>query len=227
MDNMSRQESLFAAARQRMVAALAGPGCDITDVRVLAAMNRVPRHEFVAAADRVRAYANIPLPIDQDQTISQPLIVALMTAALDPRPESRVLEIGTGSGYQAAVLAQLVAEVYTIEILQPLAQRAQKTLHRLGCRNVHLRTGDGYDGWPEAAPFDGITVTCAPGHVPAPLIAQLKDGGRMLIPVGPLGDQELFVFQKKGRQLVEQARLPVRFVPMTGRAEVSGSTEHL
>jgi len=227
MDNMSRQDSLFAAARQRMVVALAGPGCDITDARVLAAMNQVPRHEFVAPADRVRAYANIPLPIDQEQTISQPLIVALMTAALDLRPDGRVLEIGTGSGYQAAVLAQLVTEVYTIEILRPLAQGAETTLHRLGCRNVHLRIGDGYGGWPEAAPFDGITVTCAPGHVPAPLVTQLKDGGRMLIPVGPLGDQQLFVFQKHGQQLVEQHRLQVRFVPMTGRAEQPGPSEHL
>jgi protein-L-isoaspartate(D-aspartate) O-methyltransferase len=227
MDNLSRQESLFAAARQRMVAELAGPGCNITDARVLAAMNRVPRHEFVAETDRVRAYANIPLPIGQEQTISQPLIVALMTAALDPQPGVRVLEIGTGSGYQAAVLAQLVAEVYTIEIIQTLAQHAQKTLHRLGCRNVRARIGDGYDGWPEAAPFDGVTVTCAPGHVPAPLIAQLKDGGRMLIPVGPLGDQELFVFQKHGPRLVEQGRLPVRFVLMTGRAELLGPAEHL
>ncbi|MDR3459862.1 MAG: protein-L-isoaspartate(D-aspartate) O-methyltransferase [Verrucomicrobiae bacterium] len=217
MNNATSPDNLFAAARQRLVAELAGPGCAITDARVLAAMNQVPRHEFVPEKSRGWAYKNIALPIGLDQTISQPFIVATMTAALAPQPDGRMLEIGTGCGYQAAVLAQLVAAVYTIEIIEALAEHAQNTLHRLGCRNVHTRTGDGYDGWPAAAPFDGIIVTCAPGHVPAPLIAQLKDGGRLVIPVGPPGNQDLFIFQKRDQRLVEQARFPVRFVPMTGR----------
>jgi protein-L-isoaspartate(D-aspartate) O-methyltransferase len=139
-----------------------------------------------------------------------------MTEQLAPRATDRVLEIGTGSGYQAAILAELVAEVYTIEIVTPLAERAEKDLQRLGYRNVKVRTGDGYQGWPEAAPFDAIIVTCAPEHVPAPLSAQLKEGGRMMIPVGPTGSQQLILLTKQDGQLQRQAVLPVRFVPMTG-----------
>jgi protein-L-isoaspartate(D-aspartate) O-methyltransferase len=142
-----------------------------------------------------------------------------MTEQLDPQPTDRVLEIGTGSGYQAAVLAQLVAEVYTIEIIEPLAQRAEADLKRLGYTNIHVRAGDGYQGWPEAAPFDAIIVTCAPEKVPPPLVEQLKDGGRMIIPVGPMGDQELVLLRKQGEQLEKHAVLPVRFVPMTGGAQ--------
>jgi len=202
----------FDAARQRMVQEqLSG-----LPLRVLAVMSEVPRHLFVPETAREWAYANIPVPIGYDQTISQPYIVGHMTAHLNPQPEHRVLEIGTGSGYQAAVLARLVADVYSIEIIGPLAQRAAAILQQLGCRNVHLRTGDGHCGWPEAAPFDAVIVTCAPEHIPPPLIAQLKEGGRLIIPVGPIGDQELFSYQKLGPNLIERDRLPVRFVPMTG-----------
>ena len=205
----------FAAERDRMVREqLAG-----LSPRVLAAMSRVPRHEFVPLEKQSQAYADRALPIGYDQTISQPYIVALMTTQLDAPPAGRVLEIGTGSGYQAAVLAEVVAEVFTIEIIGPLAQRAEATLRRLGCGNVHLRFGDGFVGWPEAAPFDGIIVTCAPEMVPPPLIEQLKDSGRLIIPLGPLGNQELMVFQKQAGKLIEQAVFPVRFVPMTGAVQ--------
>ena len=181
-------------------------------------MERVPRHVFIPEEKRALAYADGAVSIGFGQTISQPWIVAMMTTQLNPQPSSRILEIGTGSGYQAAVLAQLVAEVYTIEIVEPLAKRAKETLQSLGCANVHCRTGDGSGGWPEAAPFDGIIVTCAPEAVPAPLAAQLKPDGRMLIPVGEPGYQDLFVFQKHQGNLLELARIPVRFVPMTGKA---------
>jgi protein-L-isoaspartate(D-aspartate) O-methyltransferase len=192
--------------------------------RIVAAMGRVPRHEFLPPGKQAFAYSDRAVPIGFGQTISQPWIVALMTTQLNPQPADRILEIGTGSGYQAAVLAQLVAEVYTIEIVEPLAHCAAATLHRLGCANVHLRTGDGHGGWPEAAPFDGVTVTCAPEAVPAPLVAQLKDCGRMLIPVGPLDAQDLIVFQKIQGRLLELARVPVRFVPMTGAVQGNCTT---
>jgi protein-L-isoaspartate(D-aspartate) O-methyltransferase len=192
-------------------------GRDITHAGVLAAMARFPRHELVPEAIRNLAYADAPLPISHNQTISQPYIVALMTQSLDPRPTDRVLEIGTGSGYQAAILAQLVQTVYTIEIVEPLAQRATADLARLGCVNVFVRAGDGCHGWPEAAPFDAVIVTCAPDHVPEPLVAQLRDGGRMIIPVGPDGGvQELILLTRRDGILHRQAVLPVRFVPMTG-----------
>jgi protein-L-isoaspartate(D-aspartate) O-methyltransferase len=186
--------------------------------RVREAMERVPRQVFIPGEKRAFAYADGAVPIGFGQTISQPWIVAVMTTQLNPQPTSRILEIGTGSGYQAAVLAQLVAEVYTIEIVEPLARRAKETLQQLGCVNVHCRIGDGFGGWSEAAPFDGIIVTCAPEAVPSPLVAQLKENGRMLIPVGEPGYQDLFVFQKHQGKLLELARIPVRFVPMTGRA---------
>src|SRR6266702_3034980 len=140
-----------------------------------------------------------------------------MTEQLRPKLSDRVLEIGSGSGYQAAILGELVAEVYTNEIVEPLAKSAEATLQRLGCNNVHVKVGDGYQGWPEAAPFDAIIVTCAPEHVPQPLVDQLKEGGRMIIPVGRAGDQELFILQKKGGRVETRAILPVRFVPMTGQ----------
>jgi protein-L-isoaspartate(D-aspartate) O-methyltransferase len=214
------EEDHFAAERRRMVKEqLSSSGYGITNARVLAAMGKVPRHEFVPAELRPRAYADGPLPIGHGQTISQPFIVAFMTEQLEPKPTDRVLEIGTGSGYQAAVLAQLVTEVYTIEIIEPLAQRAGADLKRLGYTNIQVRAGDGYQGWPEAAPFDAIIVTCAPEKVPPPLVEQLKDGGRMIIPVGPMGDQELVLLRKQGKQLEKHAVLPVRFVPMTGGAQ--------
>ena len=165
------------------------------------------------------AYQDGPLPIGYDQTISQPYIVAFMTEQLRLRPGDRVLEIGSGSGYQAAILAELVADVYTIEIVEPLAKTAEATLQRLGYKNVHLKVGDGYKGWPEEAPFDAIIVTCAPDKVPQPLVDQLKDGGCMVIPVGERFAQQLYLLEKKNGQLKESVTLPVRFVPMQREQE--------
>jgi protein-L-isoaspartate(D-aspartate) O-methyltransferase len=192
----------------------------ITDQRVLRAMSRVPRHAFVPASHLDLGYADRPLPIGHDQTISQPYIVAFMTEALRAAPTDCVLEIGTGSGYQAAVLAELVAQVYTVEIVKPLGERAREDLARLGYRTVHVRVGDGFEGWPEHAPFDAIIVTCSPEHVPQPLVEQLKDGGRMIIPVGSqIRGQELHVLERHGTRIEPHAVLPVRFVPMTGKAQ--------
>src|SRR5271165_2561646 len=205
----------FAAARQRMVEEqLSAPGRDIKNRLVLDAMATVPRHEFVPKALWKFAYWDEPLPIGYGQTISQPFIVAFMTEQLDPKPSDRVLEIGTGSGYQAAVLSRLVAEVYTIEIIEPLARRAEADLKRLGYNNVKVLAGDGYQGWPDHAPFDAIIVTCAPDQIPQPLVAELRDGGRMIIPVGPPDNQQLYLLQKHGTKVEQQATLPVRFVPM-------------
>lgn len=213
----NRTDAAFAAQRARMVREqLAAPGRDITNARVLEVMGRVPRHEFVPEPYRARAYGDHPLPIGYEQTISQPFIVAFMTEKLEPKPTDKVLEIGTGSGYQAAVLACLVSNVFTIEIIEPLARRAEADLKRLGYTNVFVRVGDGYKGWPEAAPFDAIIVTCAPDHIPQPLVEQLKEGGRMIIPVGPPGHQELYLLEKKAGRVEKRAVLPVRFVPMTG-----------
>jgi protein-L-isoaspartate(D-aspartate) O-methyltransferase len=188
---------------------------DIRNARVLDAMRAVPRHEFVPEKLRALAYEDRPLPIGFEQTISQPYIVALMTQELDPKPADRVLEIGTGSGYQAAVLAKLVKEVYSIEIVEPLGRRAAADLKRLGFTNVHTRVGDGYAGWPDHAPFDAIIVTCAPEKVPPALVEQLKDGGRMVIPVGNESSQTLYLMVKRGGVMQERERIPVRFVPMT------------
>jgi protein-L-isoaspartate(D-aspartate) O-methyltransferase len=205
----------FTAERQRMVQQQLMPR-GINDGRVLAAMAKVPREEFVPPDSREASYADGPLPIGYGQTISQPYIVAFMTEEVRPKPSDRVLEIGTGSGYQAAILAELVKEVYTVEIVEPLAKNAETTLQRLGYKNVHVKVGDGYRGWPEYAPFDAITVTCAPDHVPQQLTDQLKDGGRMIIPVGGRFAQELYLLEKRNGQLKESAVLPVRFVPMVG-----------
>src|SRR5947209_20478616 len=208
----------FAAERQRMVQQqLEARG--INDGRVLAAMAKVPREEFVPPESRAASYADGPLPIGHGQTISQPYIVAFMTEQLRLKPSDRVLEIGTGSGYQAAILAELVSEVYSIEIVEPLAKNAKATLQRLGYRNVHVKVGDGYKGWPEHAPFDAIIVTCAPDNVPQLLTDQLKEGGRMVIPVGDRFSQELYLLEKKNGQLKESVTLPVRFVPMAHEAE--------
>jgi protein-L-isoaspartate(D-aspartate) O-methyltransferase len=208
----------FAAQRERMVKEqLIMRG--INGERVLAAVRKVPREEFVPEQFRAASYADQPLPIGYDQTISQPFIVAFMTEELRPQPQDRVLEIGTGSGYQAAILAELVAEVYSIEIIEPLAKTAEATLQRLGYQNVHVKVGDGYKGWPERAPFDAVIVTCAPDHIPQPLVDQLKDHGRMIIPVGPMGDQELYLLEKENGQLRQRSVTPVRFVPMTGEAQ--------
>jgi len=203
----------FATQRQRMVEQQLKPR-GIKDERVLAAMTKVPREEFIPVDARADAYEDGPLPIGYDQTISQPYVVAFMTEQLRPKQSDRVLEIGSGSGYQAAILAELVADVYTIDIVEPLAKTAEATLQRLGYKNVHVRVGDGYKGWPEEAPFDAIIVTCASEKVPQPLVDQLKDGGRMVIPVGERFAQQLYLFEKKNGQLKESASLPVRFVPM-------------
>jgi protein-L-isoaspartate(D-aspartate) O-methyltransferase len=186
----------------------------IKDQRVLAAMAKVPREEFVPTDERIDAYEDGPLPIDYGQTISQPYIVAFMTEQLRPKATDRVLEIGSGSGYQAAILAELVTDVYTIEIIEPLAKSAEATMQRLGYKNVHIKVGDGYKGWPEEAPFDAIIVTCAPEKVPQPLVDQLQDGGRMVIPVGERFAQQLYLLEKNDGQLKESVTLPVRFVPM-------------
>jgi protein-L-isoaspartate(D-aspartate) O-methyltransferase len=189
---------------------------DITSPRVLDAMRKVPRHLFVPEPYRDRAYGDYPLPIGFDQTISQPYIVAFMTQALGVERGHRVLEIGTGSAYQAAVLGELTDEVYTIEIVEPLADRARETLSALGYRHVQVRTGNGYLGWPEHAPFDRIIVTAAPPEVPPALVEQLKVGGIMAIPVGTI-DQDLLILRKTDRGMQTVATLPVRFVPMTGK----------
>ena len=167
---------------------------------------------------RAASYEDGPLPIGYAQTISQPYMVAFMTEQLRLKPSDRVLEVGTGSGYQAAILAELVSEIYSIEIVEPLAKNAETTLQRLGYKNVHLKIGDGYKGWPETAPFDAIIVTCAPDKVPQPLVDQLKDDGRMVIPVGDRFAQQLYLLEKKNGQLKQSATLPVRFVPMAGEA---------
>lgn len=215
----------FSQARHLMVAEqLAPPARDITDARVLAAMREVPRHEFVPARWRDEAYEDHPLPIGHGQTISQPYVVAFMTQEVKPAETDRVLEIGTGSGYQAAVLSRLVKEVCSVEIVPELGRHAEATLRRLGYTNVCVRIGDGFQGWPEKAPFDAIIVTCAPEKVPPPLIAQLKEGGRMIIPVGRYSQRLVLLSKRQGR-LERREVLPVRFVPMTGQAERGGEEE--
>ena len=188
------------------------------DDKVLGVMGKVPRHEFVGRSQLRNAYANRPLPIGHGQTISQPYIVALMTVLADVEADSRVLELGTGSGYQAAVLAELASEVYTIEIIEPLAKSASERLARLNYDNVTVRHGDGYYGWKEHAPFDAILVTAAASHIPPPLVDQLKIGGRMVIPVGSgFAVQQLVLVEKLGLDRVRVRQiLPVRFVPLTG-----------
>lgn len=192
----------------------------ITDQRILESLRNVPRHEFIPGNARDLACTDQPLPIGHGQTISQPYIVAFMTDALAPKPTDKVLEIGTGSGYQAAVLAGLVKHLYSIEIVEPLAKQAAATLRKLEYTNVTVKAGDGYRGWPEHAPFDAIIVTCAPDHVPEALVKQLREGGRMIIPVGQAWDcQELCLLEKKNGEIVRKSVLPVRFVPMTGESQ--------
>ena len=188
--------------------------------RVMEAMAKVPRHEFVPAAERRNAYANRPLPIGMGQTISQPFIVALMTDLMEIQPGDRVLEIGTGSGYQAAVLAELAAKVYTVEIVEPLARQAEESLKRLGYGNVVTRIGDGYAGWPQEAPFDSIMVTAAPRDVPQALIDQLKPGGRLVVPVGgqSAGQSLLVVEKQPDGKVTRRTVLAVRFVPLTDKS---------
>lgn len=188
------------------------------DRRVMDAMGSVPRHEFVPENQRRKAYENRPLPIGRGQTISQPYIVALMTDLLAPQPDDRVLEIGTGSGYQAAVLSQLVSQVFSIEIIGELADESRQRLQRLGYDNISVRTADGYDGWPEEAPFDSIIVTAAISHIPPPLVRQLKPGGRMVIPVGTAFQTQYLTLVEKdsGGRVTTRQLIPVIFVPFTG-----------
>jgi len=212
---VAHSDSDWADQRRRMVdEQFTARG--IRNERVLAAMGRVPRHRFVPDAVRASAYEDRPLPIGHGQTISQPYLVAFMTELVDPQAEHRVLEVGTGSGYQAAVLAELVGEVYTIELIPALAEQASARLEQLGYRNVHVRTGDGYQGWPEAAPFDVVVVTCGADHVPEPLFEQLKPGGVMVIPIGSSpAEQSLRVITKDlGGERQFRDVLPVRFVPL-------------
>ncbi len=212
---MTSEDSAYAAARAAMVDEQIAAR-DIKDPNVLDAMRRVPRHRFVPPDERRYAYRDMPLPIGHGQTISQPYIVALMTELVEPRADSRVLEVGTGSGYQAAVLAEIVDHVYSIEIVEELAHRAAALLDELGYDNVTVRAGDGYGGWPEQAPFDIIVVTAAPDHVPQALLDQLKPGGSMMVPVGPIyAAQELRFIQKDSEgKLREKDIAPVRFVPL-------------
>ncbi len=205
----------FEAERKRMVD-VDLRGRDIEDLNVLAAMLKVPRHEFVPGSNINRAYADFPLPIGRGQTISQPYIVALMTQSARLQSEDRVLEIGTGSGYQAAVLAELVKEVYTIEIIEYLANDARSDLKRLGYENVKVKYGDGYQGWEEFAPFDAILLTAAAPEIPQPLIDQLKEGGRMILPLEGMLFQDLVRITKEKRGLKREKIIGVRFVPMTG-----------
>jgi protein-L-isoaspartate(D-aspartate) O-methyltransferase len=215
----------FAREREALLAEIAAmaretaaeTGRPVYSARVMAALARVQRHRFVSRSYQAEAYANRPLPIGHGQTISQPYIVALMTDLLDSKPGDAVLEIGTGSGYQAAVLAELVDKVYSIEIVEPVGKRAEALLQQLGYKNIVTRIGDGYDGWPEQAPFDSIIVTAAAPMVPPALVAQLKAGGRMVIPLGGAGDiQFLHVLVKNADgSATTKSVLPVRFVPLT------------
>lgn len=188
----------------------------IKNQSTLDAMKKVPRHKFVTSDMIDRAYNDGPLPIGYGQTISQPYIVAYMTEAIDPKPGQRVLEIGTGSGYQAAVLAEIIDTVFTIEIVSELYKTSEKRLKKIGYKNVVCKNADGYYGWKEAAPFDAIVVTAAAEHIPPPLINQLKDGGKMIIPVGsPFLNQTLILVEKNGEEITTTSLLPVRFVPFT------------
>jgi len=213
-----QEERRWVDARLRMVreeVAAAG----VTDQRVLAALRDTPRHLFVPSAQQRYAYFDMALPIGGGQTISPPFVVASMTQALEPQPTDKVLEIGTGSGYQAAVLSPLVAEVYTIEIVESLGRTAEQTLRRLSYANVHVRVGDGFLGWPEHAPFDKIIVTCSPEQVPAPLVEQLREGGKIVVPLGERYQQTLYRLKKVAGKLEAESLEPTFFVPMTGTAE--------
>ena len=210
-------DARFAALRKSMVAEqIKARG--ITDPRVLEAMEKVPRHKFLPSHLWDEAYDDGPLPIGYGQTISQPYVVAYMTEQLQLTGTEKVLEIGTGSGYQTAILAELAKEVYSIEIVPELGHRAARILKELGYTNVHVRIGDGYRGWPEEAPFDAILLAAAPDHIPQPLLDQLKEGGRMILPVGEFY-QDLVLIRKTEEGIIKESKIPVRFVPMRGEAE--------
>jgi protein-L-isoaspartate(D-aspartate) O-methyltransferase len=208
----------YAAARHRMVERhLVERG--VKDPRVLEAFRTVPRHKFLPPESQRLAYEDESLPIGEGQTITPPFDVAFMTEALGPKPTDKVYEVGTGSGYQASILSRLVKDVYSVEIHKPLGERAAQVIKELGYTNVHTRVGDGYAGWPEAAPFDAIIVTCAPEKIPPPLAEQLKEGGRMVIPIGDRYNQTVYLVEKRDGQLVRKALRPTLFVPMTGKAQ--------
>lgn len=214
----AQEEDPYRALRHRMVSEeIAKEG--VKNEAVLQALRDVPRHKFVGPDVQQLAYYDLALPIGHKQTISPPYVVAYMTAMLDPKPEDRVLEIGTGSGYQAAILSRIVKEVYTIEIVEPLGKAAAQRLQDLGYKNVWTKVGDGYKGWPEHAPFDKIIVTCSPEDVPQPLIEQLREGGKMIVPLGERFQQLLYIFEKRDGKLVKTKLVPTFFVPMTGAAE--------
>lgn len=211
-------EETNTAARNRMVDRhLIERG--IKDKRVLDAFRTVPRHRFLPPDSQRLAYEDESIPIGEGQTITPTYDVAFMTEALQPKPTDKVYEVGTGSGYQASILSRLVKDVYSVEIHKPLGERAAKVIKELGYTNIHTRIGDGYAGWPEAAPFDAVIVTCAPEHIPPPLIEQLKEGGRMVIPVGSRFDQAVYLMIKKDGKLIGKKLRPTLFVPMTGRAQ--------
>lgn len=213
------QRSPYDAIRSQMVDEDIVGAAGVKNKRVIEAIRATPRHEFVPTGERRNAYYDMALPIGEHQTISPPSVVAYMTESLDPQSTDKVLEIGTGSGYQAAVLAKVVKEVYTIEIVAPLGRKAEKTLRSLHYDNVHVKIGDGYQGWPEHGPFDKIIVTCSPEKVPKALVDQLKEGGRMVIPVGERYQQTLYLLKKTDGKLAIEALQPTLFVPMTGAAE--------
>jgi protein-L-isoaspartate(D-aspartate) O-methyltransferase len=217
----AERESMVEAVRDSVRETASYTGIDQLSEPVQAALATVPRHRFVPEGQRRAAYINSPLPIGHGQTISQPLIVGLMTELLEPAKDDVILEVGTGSGYQAAVLGELVRHVYSIEIVEPLAKSATRVLEELGYDNVTVRAGDGYAGWPEHAPFDGIIVTAAAPELPPPLLAQLKPGGRLVIPVGEDGGyQELLTVEvDENGEISRQSVLPVRFVPLTGERD--------
>ncbi len=213
-----KPEDTRAAARNKMVQQhLVERG--IKDPRVLEAFRTVPRHKFLPPDTQRMAYDDESIPIGEGQTITPPYDVAFMTEQLDPKPTDKVYEVGTGSGYQASILSRVVKDVYSVEIHPPLGQRAAKVIGELGYSNIHTRIGDGYAGWPDAAPFDAIIVTCAPSKVPAPLVEQLKEGGRLVIPLGGKFDQRLHLMVKKDGKLVDTPLRPTLFVPMTGKAQ--------
>ncbi len=216
--NQMGQKVTYETLRHRMVETQLKPR-GVNDSRVLEAMLNVKRHHFVPDNIQHLAYNDEPLPIGNDQTISQPYIVAYMTEVLKLNESDKVLEIGTGSGYQAAVLAEIVESVYSIEIVEPLGQEAARILDSEGYKNVHCRIGDGYQGWPEEAPFDAIIITAAPPRIPQPLLDQLKEGGRLIAPVGTRY-QELILFTKTGASTQKTRLIPVRFVPMTGKIQI-------
>jgi protein-L-isoaspartate(D-aspartate) O-methyltransferase len=213
-NNQNQTKDEYYYQRKSMVEhQLKGRG--IRNKKVLKAMMKIPRQEFVPEKYKHFSYSDSPVPIDYNQTISQPYIVAYMTEKLDPQSDEKILEIGTGSGYQAAILSLLYKEVYTIEIIKPLGEKAEKIFKEEGYDNIKVRIGDGYEGWKEYAPFDAIIVTCAPENVPQPLIDQLAEGGKMIVPVGSIYSQVLYLLEKKNGKIRTTAKMPVLFVPMT------------